>query len=149
MRTRTAGALARRRLDQLAIHRVRIGQHAQRLDETGDREAAKVADETAAGGAKVVAAEAEDVNRGILRAESFDERAGVQIAGRLAARQHHSHESARFQEDIRGNFRIDLHTRQLPLEEHLPAARDRRLERDADAVPPTDSREDFLRRPRL
>ncbi len=91
MSTSTSGRSSVRRLHEPAIHRVRIGEDPHHLDEAGDGEAAKVANEASACGLEPIAAEPEHVDGGFARPQRFDERAGVQIAGGLAARQHHAH----------------------------------------------------------
>ena len=67
----------------------------QRLGQAGDRQAVEVGDQPAAGGGEPLAAEAEHVDVGLAAAQRFDQRARVQIAGGLAARQQDARHSGR------------------------------------------------------
>ena len=71
--------------DQPAVHRVRPGQHPQRLDEARHGEAPVVADERRARRAQPVAAEPLHADVGTQRTQLARQRAGVQVAGRFAA----------------------------------------------------------------
>ena len=74
------------------MRRERARHLGDRLGQAGDGEAAVVVDERAAGRRERGAAEAGHArSAGIERAQLADERAGVQIAGRLAARQQQAH----------------------------------------------------------
>ena len=84
-----------RRVDQTPQHRERARDDADRLGQAGDRQAAVVANEMPAGGFETMAAEAEDLGVGLTRLELRGERAGIQIARRLAAGDHDSHRRSR------------------------------------------------------
>ena len=79
-----------RRAHQRAIVLPRPGNHAQRFGEAGHREPLEVPHERRAGRAKAIAAEAGDHGAGLELQDLGGQRAGVQIAGRLAARDHHA-----------------------------------------------------------
>ena len=70
------------------MRRARSRQLGDRLGQAGDRQAAIILDERAARGGELRAARGRrSSTSGVERAQLARERAGVQIAGRLAARQ--------------------------------------------------------------
>ena len=83
------------RVDQTPQHRERARDDADRFGQAGDRQAAEVADEMPARGLETLAAEAEDLGVRLTRLQLRGERAGIQIAGRLAAGDHDSHRRRR------------------------------------------------------
>ena len=66
-------------------------QHLQRLGEAGDREPPEVGDQPRARAGELFAAEPERLEFRVASPQRFDERAGIEVAGRLAARNHDPH----------------------------------------------------------
>ena len=88
-RDKDVGTRGPGQVHQPAVHRVGARQHAQDLGEPGDGDAAVVAGQLRAGRRQPLAAEPDDARARRLRLQRLGERAGIQIAGRLAARHHH------------------------------------------------------------
>ena len=82
-------------VDEPPQHRERARHDADRFGQAGDRQAAVVADEMPARGFETMAAEAEDFGVRLARMQLRGERAGIQIARRLAAGDHDSHRRSR------------------------------------------------------
>ena len=78
---------------QPPVRRVRPRQHARDLEQAGDRQALEVGNQAGSRITQPLTAEAGDLCRRIELANLARERAGVQVAGRFAARDHHAHES--------------------------------------------------------
>ena len=91
-RVRPLGARGRDERRRAANDR---GSFAIASGQAGDREVAVVVDEPAAGGRELRAAEAGDGERRIEREQLARQRAGVQVAGRLAARQQQARSRSR------------------------------------------------------
>ena len=69
-------------------HAPRARQHGQGFGEPGHRQAMKVGDQFGAGGLQPFTAETEHFEVGFTATQGGDQRAGVEIARRLAARDH-------------------------------------------------------------
>ena len=65
----------------------RTRDDAQGFGEAGDGETVKIGNQLAAGGGESITAKSEDLDRRFTPAQRLDERAGIQVARRLAARQ--------------------------------------------------------------
>ena len=74
--------------DEPLEHGEPLRELADRLGQAGHREAAIISNQLAAGGSKLRPAKTARTNGGIELTKFAQERAGVQVAGRLAARQH-------------------------------------------------------------
>ena len=76
---------------QAPQHRERSRQHADRFRQPCDRDALEVANEPDTRRCETLTAEAEDVGGRIAAKDLGGQRSGVQITGRLAARDHDAH----------------------------------------------------------
>jgi hypothetical protein len=85
------GSMCFRVANERAIGGIRARQKAGNFEKTGDRQSAEVRREPSAGVTKPATTESHDRGAGLEAKKLVGERAGVKIAGRLAARDHHAH----------------------------------------------------------
>ena len=91
MATKTSGRCSRAAAVRRLQHGKGAREHADRLGQAGHGESLEVADQTRARRGQSLAAEAEDLRGGLATEDLGDQRARVQITGRLAARDHDAH----------------------------------------------------------
>ena len=124
--------------DQAPVGRIRAREHPRDLEKAGDGQSAEIADERGARRPQAIAAESGDDGRRIDPQDLRRERAGVEIAGRLSARDHDAHvgfrASARLGERRRGQLHIELEGSQHPLHVRRALAASARLERHLQSL---------------
>ena len=93
-RDERVGRLGAGRRGELPKRRPRSRDNHDRLGQAGNRQPAVIGDQASARGRQLRSAEAGDVDAGVDRPQLARKRAGVQIAGRLAARHHETRQGS-------------------------------------------------------
>ena len=134
IRTSASGRSASRRRDQPAARRKRSRQLGDRLRQPGDRDVAVIVHERAAGRRELRPAEAGDANGGIEGQQLARQRAGIEIAGRLAAREQEAGAQEAGRLNSAASIGVLIFTSMTRRSTDSGADLLRRAERDLDAV---------------